>query len=113
MYGSQGEIPRHACREKRPRHIKSSLHTYHLIPFHPFVIFLTTGKHSVRGSDELMEKAMLSEKNLSVRMTEVIAAIIRPQLANFPERLKQYSRRYREVRLLAQERCEAHKKRIG
>ncbi|CAM9265399.1 unnamed protein product [Scytosiphon promiscuus] len=55
------------------------------------------GKHLLRGSDELMEKAMLSEPNLSLRMTEVTAAIIRPLLANLPERVKQFSRRYHEV----------------
>ncbi|CAM9458727.1 unnamed protein product [Ectocarpus sp. 4 AP-2014] len=55
------------------------------------------GKHSVRGSDELMEKAMLSERNLSVRMTEMTAAVIRPLLANLPERVAQFHRRYEEV----------------
>lgn len=55
----------------------------------------------MRGPDELMEKAMLSEKNLSVRMSEITAAVIRPQVANFPERLEQFSRRYREVRKIS------------
>ncbi|CAM9833444.1 unnamed protein product [Pylaiella littoralis] len=55
------------------------------------------GKHSLRGSDELMEEAMLSERNLSVRMTEMTAAVIRPLLANLPERVEQFSRRYQEV----------------
>lgn len=41
---------------------------------------------------------MLSEPNLSLRMTEITAAIIRPLLANLPERVKQFSRRYHEVR---------------
>ncbi|CAM9698252.1 unnamed protein product, partial [Hapterophycus canaliculatus] len=54
-------------------------------------------KHLVRASDELMEKAMLSQPNLSLRMTEVTAAIIRPLLANLPERVKQISRRYHEI----------------
>lgn len=58
-----------------------------------------SGKHSIRASDELMDKAMLSERNLSVRMTELVAAVIRPLLANLPERCEQFSRRYHEVRI--------------
>lgn len=45
-----------------------------------------------------MDKAMLSERNLSVRMTELTAAVIRPLLANLPERSEQFSRRYHEVK---------------
>lgn len=55
------------------------------------------GKHAVRASDELMDKAMLSERNLSVRMNEMTAAVIRPLLANLPERVAQFNRRYHEV----------------
>lgn len=55
------------------------------------------GKHLVRASDELMEAAMLSEANLSVRMNEMTAAVIRPLLANLPERVSQFNRRYFEV----------------
>lgn len=57
-----------------------------------------SGKHTIRASDELMDKAMLTEKNLSVRMTELVAAVIRPLLANMPERCEQFNRRYYEVR---------------
>lgn len=64
---------------------------------HAYLGYLIAGKHSVRASDELMEKAMLSERNLSVRMTEMTAAVIRPLLANLPERVEQFHRRYQEV----------------
>lgn len=64
---------------------------------HAYLGYIVAGKHSVRGSDELMEKAMLSERNLSVRMTEMTAAVIRPLLANLPERVAQFHRRYQEV----------------
>lgn len=45
-----------------------------------------------------MEKAMLSERNLSVRMTELVAAVIRPLLANLPERIEEFNRRFEHVR---------------
>lgn len=63
-----------------------------------FFFTFFAGKHSVRGSDELMEKAMLSEPNLSVRMNEMTAAVIRPLLKNLPERVAQFNRRYLEAR---------------
>lgn len=63
--------------------------------------YVVPAKHTIRGSDELMDKAMLSERNLSVRMTEITAAVIRPLLANLPERSEQFSRRYHEVRTTA------------
>lgn len=58
----------------------------------------TSGKHSVRARDELMLEAMRSQPNLSMRMTEITAAVIRPLLANLPERSRQFKRRYDEVR---------------
>lgn len=55
-------------------------------------------KHLVRPSDALCEAAMLAEPNLSVRMSEVTAAVLRPLLKNLPERVVEYNRRYQLVR---------------
>lgn len=55
-------------------------------------------KHLVRPSDALCEAAMLAVPNLSVRMSEVTAAVLRPLLKTLPERVVQYNRRYRMVR---------------
>ena len=49
---------------------------------------------------------MLSERNLSVRMTELVAAVIRPLLANLPERCAQFNRRYHHVRGILKEHGE-------
>ncbi len=45
---------------------------------------------------------MLSERNLSVRMTELVAAVIRPLLANLPERCEEFNRRFDHVRCFIQ-----------
>lgn len=55
-------------------------------------------KHLARPSDALCEAAMLAVPNLSVRMSEVTAAVLRPLLKTLPERVVQYNRRYRMVR---------------
>lgn len=79
--------------------IQSMIYLFYcfIIPL-PALQYFVSGKHSLRASDELMEKAMLSERNLSVRMTELVGAVIRPLLANLPQRMEQFSRRYHEVR---------------
>merc|ERR1740121_813468 len=44
------------------------------------------GKHAVRPDDELCEAAMAEMPNLSTRMNEVTAAVMRPLIKNLPER---------------------------
>lgn len=67
-------------------------------PSFPIPRAFHAAKHLVRPTDALCEAAMLAEPNLSVRMNEVTAAAIRPQLASLPERVKEYNRRYKMVR---------------
>lgn len=55
------------------------------------------GKHLVRPADDLCEEAMLGEPNLSVRMSELTAAVMRPLIKNLPERVIQYNARYTSV----------------
>ena len=55
------------------------------------------GKHRSRPADELCEQAMVSMPNLSCRMPEVTAAVLRPQIARLPETLAALRRRYRAL----------------
>merc|ERR1719263_133980 len=55
------------------------------------------GKHAVRPDDELCEAAMAEMPNLSTRMNEVTAAVMRPLIANLPERVGKYNARYDAV----------------
>ncbi|CAB1104753.1 unnamed protein product [Ectocarpus sp. CCAP 1310/34] len=54
-------------------------------------------KHLVRPSDALCEAARFSEPNLSVRMSETTAAVLRPLLKSLPSRVLEYNRRYNIV----------------
>jgi dTDP-4-amino-4,6-dideoxygalactose transaminase len=55
------------------------------------------GKHAVRPDDELCEAAMAEMPNLSTRMNEVTAAVMRPLIKNLPERVAKYNARYDAV----------------
>ena len=55
------------------------------------------GKHAVRPADELCEVAMAEMPNLSCRMNEVTAAVMRPLIKNLPQRVADYNRRYDSV----------------
>ena len=55
------------------------------------------GKHAVRPPDDLCEVAMAEMPNLSCRMNEVTAAVMRPLIANLPQRVEAYNRRYDSV----------------
>merc|ERR1739848_515545 len=55
------------------------------------------GKHAVRPPDDLCEVAMAEMPNLSCRMNEVTAAVMRPLIANLPQRVEAYNRRYDPV----------------
>merc|ERR1719421_923294 len=55
------------------------------------------GKHAVRPADELCEVAMAEMPNLSCRMNEVTAAVMRPLIKNLPQRVEDYNRRYDSV----------------
>ena len=55
------------------------------------------GKHAVRPADELCEVAMAEMPNLSCRMNEVTAAVMRPLIKNLPQRVEAYNRRYDAV----------------
>jgi len=55
------------------------------------------GKHAVRPDDELCEAAMAEMPNLSTRMNEVTAAVMRPLIKNLPERVGRYNARYAAV----------------
>lgn len=57
----------------------------------------TYKKHSLRPSDELCEKAMKKVPNLSCRMTEVTAAMMRPILKDLPQLIENWNRRYEVV----------------
>ena len=54
-------------------------------------------KHAVRPDDALCEAAMREMPNLSVRMAEVTAAMMRPLIANLPQRVDDYNRRWESV----------------
>merc|ERR1719163_2123218 len=54
-------------------------------------------KHAVRPDDALCEAAMNEMPNLSVRMAEVTAAMMRPLIANLPQRVDDYNRRWESV----------------
>mmetsp|Transcript_67366 Transcript_67366/g.133501 ORF Transcript_67366/g.133501 Transcript_67366/m.133501 type:complete len:476 (-) Transcript_67366:470-1897(-) len=47
--------------------------------------------------DEILEAKMMTTPNLSMRMMEVTAACMRPLIANLPERVAEYNRRYSMV----------------
>lgn len=55
------------------------------------------GKHASRPSDAACEQAMATMPNLSVRMSEVTAALLRPLIRSLPERLARHRRRYASV----------------
>jgi len=55
------------------------------------------GKHAVRPADDLCEVAMAEMPNLSCRMNEVTAAVMRPLIKNLPDRVGDYNRRYESV----------------
>jgi len=44
--------------------------------------------HGASGENDYMQKMYLSVPNMSMRMTNIAAALARPQLANLPEKLK-------------------------
>ena len=54
-------------------------------------------KHLLRPSDALCEANMLAVPNLSVRMSEITAAVMRPLIKNLPERVVEYNRKYQLV----------------
>jgi dTDP-4-amino-4,6-dideoxygalactose transaminase len=51
-------------------------------------------KHALRPPDELLEAAMLTTPNLSMRMSELTGACVRPLIRSLPARVEQYNRRY-------------------
>jgi dTDP-4-amino-4,6-dideoxygalactose transaminase len=56
-------------------------------------------KHTLRPADEVFEK-LKAEKippNYSLRMTQLTAAVIRPQILTLEERVAIYDRRYKAV----------------
>ena len=55
------------------------------------------GKHLTQPPKELCEAAMLEQPNLSVRMSEMTAAVMRPLIKNLPDRVGQYNARYNTV----------------
>lgn len=55
------------------------------------------GKHLVRPPDALCEEAMVSMPNLSCRMSELTAAVLRPLIRTLPERVVDYNTRYDTV----------------
>lgn len=55
------------------------------------------GKHLTQPPTELCEAAMLEQPNLSVRMSEMTAAVMRPLIKNLPDRVGQYNARYNAV----------------
>lgn len=63
----------------------------------PYPCAAIAAKHVVRPSDALCEAARFSEPNLSVRMSETTAAVLRPLLKNLPSRVLEYNRRYNIV----------------
>lgn len=54
-------------------------------------------KHAVRPSDELCEQAMSTSPNLSMRMTEVSAAMMLPLIRNLESRVEKYNTRHATV----------------
>jgi len=54
-------------------------------------------KHLSQPPADVCEAAMLETPNLSVRMSELTAAVMRPLIANLPERVVQYNKRYDSV----------------
>lgn len=62
------------------------------------------GKHGPsRPPDEACEAAMGAVPSLSVRMNELTAAVIRPQIADLPETVRKYNARYAAVASTMQE----------
>ena len=59
----------------------------------------SAAKHLLRPSDALCEAYMLTVPNISVRMSEITAAVLRPLLKSLPERVIEYNRRYQLVRV--------------
>lgn len=51
-------------------------------------------KHAVYPPSEICEATMLSVPNLSCRMSELTAAVLRPLIANLPDRVLEYNRRW-------------------
>lgn len=54
-------------------------------------------KHALRPAEELCEGAMLTNPNLSMRMSEVTGACVRPLIRSLPVRVEQYNRRYNAI----------------
>jgi dTDP-4-amino-4,6-dideoxygalactose transaminase len=53
--------------------------------------------HLSRPSEELCESAMKKEPNLSFRMSELTAAVLRPQIHSLPQRVLEYNDRYQTL----------------
>jgi len=51
-------------------------------------------KHALHPSTNLCEQAMLTQPNLSMRMSELTAAVMRPMIRSLEERIQTYNRRY-------------------
>lgn len=51
-------------------------------------------KHALHPPANMCEEAMLTQPNLSMRMSELTAAVLRPQIRNLEERIVIYNRKY-------------------
>ena len=54
-------------------------------------------KHLSRPEDHLFEEMKTAVPNFSLRMSNLAAAVLRPQLANLDERIELYNSRYRQL----------------
>ena len=61
------------------------------------------GKHLIKPDEELCKAAMKTNPALSIRMHEVTAAMIRPQLAILNDRVEAYGKRYESVTAILDE----------
>lgn len=65
-------------------------------------------KHAVHPPAEVCESAMLTVPNLSTRMSELTAAVMRPLIRNLPQRVEDYNRRWDMCVGVMEEECPNH-----
>ena len=59
--------------------------------------YMLYGQHGARPSDEVFERHRLTTPNFSMRMSALVAALVRPQLTMLPERAAVWNARYQQL----------------
>jgi sulfopropanediol 3-dehydrogenase len=59
--------------------------------------YMLYGQHGARPSDEVFERHRLTTPNFSMRMSALVAALVRPQLPMLADRAATWNARYREL----------------